>query len=283
MAKQNTPKSQSTTGSSYPLNTLEQALRLGKIVLECGGGSSPVHRSVIAAKAKQDDSSSAFYAQIASAKTFGVLAGASDVSLTEAAKDYFHPTSDNAKRKAELSFFNAPGAFRYLIAKFDGGFLPTPDVVKNNLLRDKVVPGSWAPRTATLFRGTAESLGLVDSAGHLRFKASSLSVNGNPGLFAEEDGDDESPDSSDSSSASRSSLMSSNSESFERLRPAHQVGASEHRQSSGPPAVDPTKTVWIVAGGKVRLETPNPMTRQMWEKLTKYVELLEPTEENEEG
>jgi hypothetical protein len=43
------------------------------------------------------------------------------------------------------------------------------------------------------------------------------------------------------------------------------------------------KTVWYYDGGAYRVESPEPLPRATWEKLKRYIELLEPDDKDRQG
>jgi len=267
MAKQITESEDPRKGSvAYPYTPLGTALRLGEIVFECGGSSGPVPKSVLAGKLEVSDSSPTFYNLVGSAKSYGIVEGRGQVILTELGKAYFDPVEEGARRKAELAFFRNPPVFRFLINRFDGHKLPDSAIIGKLLHQQKIAPESWAGRVGGIFLSSAQSLGLID-AGFLRYEMALHSAEANTG-----NGHNPKPDFSKLPDGPVAMAFDA---------PPEFTGKSPRPNATA--AIPSDKNVWFFDGGSIKLETPNPMSKKMWEKLTKYVELLEPPEEPEGG
>ncbi len=139
------------TGRRYPYYILPQCLKLGSIVKEHGGERAGVPKSVIAQGLNMDQGASNFSQLIASTKTFGIVEGTSELSLTNISREYFFPTSENGSRMAELEFLVQPTAFYHLIKRFDGSKLPKPTILGNLLGKECGIPASWRIRAAQIF------------------------------------------------------------------------------------------------------------------------------------
>jgi hypothetical protein len=255
---------------SYPTNTLAQCLRLGSAVQQAGGASGPVSKEMIAQRLGVAESASGFYALLSSARTFGIITGSRDIVLTQSARDYFLPTTDAEKRHAELAFFLSPDAFRLLLDRFDGHQIPDSDAISNVLLKDNLVAKSWAPRIATLFLSAASDIRVIDQSGFLRYRAAcQLAAKDRPKHYVL------------GAEAGRFSAVAI---SPEVAMPGRAYQSTN--ESDQPQELTGDKNVWVYreAGGVVRLETPDPLPVALWERLTKYVQMLKPaTEGPKEG
>jgi hypothetical protein len=246
----------------YPYNTLRQCMKLSAIVKEHGGDSASVPKSVIAQEMGTDQGSSMLSQLVASAKTYGIVDGLQELCLTELGREYYFPLSDDGKRSAELAFLAQPPAFEYLIKRFDGSRLPSPNILANELGRNCGVSESWRNRAASFFINTAQDLGVVDAGNFLRYAAAKHSA------------DSTAPHTSTDAADSGPITVAPETAHLHatKFSPDVRVGAP----------VDSSKTTaWT--HGAIRVETPNPLTRQLWEKLQKYVELMEPDEQAKEG
>jgi hypothetical protein len=168
MAKSSTTDSgQDNGGAAYPYEGLSRCVKLGTIVRDHGGQDVP--KAVIASEMGIAKDAPVLYQVVASAKCFGIVEGSRGLSLTETARDYFFPQSENATRLAELRFFSTPKAFKLTIERFDGGKLPASSILANLMQRQFSVPKSWCGRTAGLFASGAADLGIIDPNGFLRY------------------------------------------------------------------------------------------------------------------
>jgi len=246
MAAKNSDDAGIQKGSKYPYYPLDSALKLAAAVKDLGGARTPVKKSLLAKQLSAVENSASFAQGITSAKVFGVIDGHGDYSLTEASKRYFFPTTDSDKSVALLDIFSTPTAFAELLKRFDGDRLPTREILGNILHRDLGIPESWKDRVAALFSNSAQSVGVIDAQGFLRF------------------------DAAHHGSASPAT-------------PPEQYSAAVVEASK---AVDNVTARVIPAGtnewnyslnGKsVRVSTPDPLDPQLWQMLDGYVRLLKP-------
>jgi hypothetical protein len=261
MAKQNTTPHQATDRrpGGYPFNSYSTCARFLQTLRECGGASGHVPKSVIASALGVGDSSSGFYSLLASAKTFGMIEGNRDISMSTTARDYVLPDSESQRRLAELSFFEAPAAFRFLIERFDGHELPASVRIGAILLKGNMAPESWAQRVATFFLSMADDLKLIDR-GFLRLGvARHEATNGRLGPRVPLD---------DAGGRTEPRIH--------EIRIADTIGVSAPTSTTCT-----TSTTWEHAG--VRVTTPEPLAPEVWIKLKKYVEMLEPSSQQQEG
>jgi len=256
----------------YPFNTYSQCAGLLSVIHDCGGSSGTVPKTVVAQALGVADSSSGFYALLASAKTFGMIDGNRDITLTTAARDYVLPTSENSRRLAELTFFSTPAAFRFLIERFDGSSLPASKMIASLLLRSNTVPQSWAGRTAGIFVSAAEELRLVDR-GFLRFGAAEHAIVGGARGAASNEV------SAGTSFATPDRLATP----VPGIGNLGQATVTQPVGSMQTAVVAADANVWVYTegGGTVTVKSPNPLPRALWERLTKYVEMLEPAKGKE--
>jgi hypothetical protein len=166
-----TKESDSQQGASYPYVSFPIAMTIAEAVRDCGGAKSPVPKSLLASRLKEDEKSQGFTFRIGAAKCYGLIQGRSAYMLTANAERYFYPTTDQDKVEAQLSFLAAPPAFSEIIKRYDGSELPKPELLANILHRQLRVPESWSSRTASFFTRAAYLVGALDEKGFLRFGA----------------------------------------------------------------------------------------------------------------
>jgi hypothetical protein len=246
----------------YPYHILATALKLGEAVKQHGGRNVP--RAVLASELEMAEAG--FGQLCASAKMFGIVEGTRDLSLTNEGHDYFFPIDDTSKRTAELEFLVAPPTFRSLIEQFDGKRIPSAALLTNVMQRQFRVPQSWAARAASIFNSTVTSLGVVDSAGFLRYGAHRHSA-GQPRKEMQPPRTYSGEDKLDADSGVDAVVMQDG-------LPTHVIQAKSKVDDDG------RSNVWTYceAGGAVRLETSDPLPKALWERLKRYVDVLEPTE-----
>ena len=246
----------------YPYYLLKPSIRLGEIVAKSGGDRVGVPKSVVASGLDVDQGSSTFAQMVASAKTFGIVDGTTDLRLTDLGSDYFLPTTPSATRAAELGFVAAPAAFEFLIKKFDGSMLPGATILGNLLAREFGMSDSWKTRVAQMFVSTVNEFGLVDQSGRLRYSAAKHSA-GSTAPYASADASDSGP-------------------TTVTPGPAHLqlTGFAPEVRLGGAPVGSSKTSTWI--HGAIRVETPDPLPQQVWEQLEQYVKLLKPAQEAKE-
>jgi len=162
---------QKDAGALYPYTSLAPSLKIADAIKELGGARAPVPKSSLAAHLKESEKSASLLLRIASAKAFGMIVGKSDYSLSEAAKGYYFPTSENDKSNAILQFLAAPFSFSEIIKRYDGDKLPPREILGNVFGRDLKVPESWKERAASFFENSAQFAGVIDENRILRVKA----------------------------------------------------------------------------------------------------------------
>lgn len=160
-----------SSAARYPYYPLANALKIAEAVKDLGGARASVKKSLLAKQLGSSENSAVFAQQLASARAFGVIEGRGDSSLTELSKRYFFPTSESDKSIALLEMFATPTTFSELLMRFDGDKLPQKDILGNILHRDLAVPESWKDRAASLFSNSAQTVGVIDAQGFIRFDA----------------------------------------------------------------------------------------------------------------
>jgi hypothetical protein len=257
---------------AYPYYNFRKCIDVATAVKNAGGNRAPVSKKILAHELGMGADSPMFSQVIASSKVFGLIHGRGAYSLTETAKRYFFPEDGAAPRRALLEFFAKPAAFDKLIRRFDGNALPSSSSLANILLSSCNVPESWKDRTAGIFVSAAEQLGILDANRRLHY---SVAVERAGKGEVEAEGD-----SGESHLASETALPKqppvATATNFIPIRPPT-------TETSGPVAVNMNRWVFTEAGATVKVETPNPLPRALWERLTRYVAMLEPAEEAPKG
>lgn len=260
MAKE---EQQARQGGKYPYNAIPACLKLGKVVRDAGG---EVPKAVIARELGMDEGGSAFAQLVASSKCYGIVEGLRTLKLTDAGNEFYFPTTDCGERTAMFSFLASPAAFRFLISKFDGSRVPDTSLLTNMLHRQQGVPMSWAARAAGFFLSAAAEAGALDNKGFLRYAAGLHSTGQQPA-----------PSHREPVSAQPGPPASPEVDVADDQSPLDQpVQWTRFRSKSN---------LWTYneAGGTLRLETPDPLPRALWDRLTKYVKMLEPSDQQGGG
>jgi len=248
-----------TSSVSYPYHPLSLCLDIGEAVREIGNAKSEVSKSLLAHRLQVPEKSGEFSQKLASAKCYGIIEGKSAFNLTAVAKSYFFPTNDpDTERKvALLKFFSSPGAFSRLLSKYDGVRPPSLEVLGNVLHQEMGIPDSWKTRIAKFFTRSAEFSGALDSSGFLRHQALLETL------------------------ASGAAIQSRNySEQSDTYASAPLASVKKHPQVVvETPLEDPVGVVvWTYPcdGKRLRIETPENMTMEVWEKLRRYLDVVKP-------
>lgn len=240
-----------TATVTYPYHPLDLCIKFAEAVKQIGNGRQDVDKSVLASHLKLDEKSGDFAQKIASSKTYGLLDGKSALQLTDAARSYFIPTVNPDKEKAAalLKFFSSPGAFQVLIEAHDGSKPPGSEIMGNVLGQTYGIPESWTRRVAAFFLRAGISAGAIEPDGFLRYNAKVKALGmANPLING----------------------------TIQMPTPDANVI---------PPKVDPPAepkdntqegvVVWK-HGKNLRVETPENLTIEIWEKLNKYIQAIKP-------
>jgi hypothetical protein len=257
----------------YPYYGFPQCLRLATIVKEHGGELGGVPKSVLARDMHLDQNAASFAQIVASAKTWGFVSGSAELILTDVGRAYFYPTTESAKKLAELSLLTIPTAYAYLVKEYDGSRIPSTEIIANKLGKCGV-PESWRMRAAQIFVSTATEFGVLDQGGVLRF-AASMHITGQQ--IAEDpvelqQSNNQNGSNQQTSEPTQAIDQQSTSSTTGRAWPVHSL-------------IEPGTNVWSFSeqAGTVRVETPPTLTPSLWKRLKKYVDLIEPTDETTEG
>jgi hypothetical protein len=164
-------KSDDKSGGAYPYCTLGACLEIVEAIRSLGGGKTSVSKALLASHLKEGEGSQVLNFKLASAKSFGLISGRSDYSLTEIAQRYFFPTGASDKKTALLDSLEYCPAFKMLVQRFDGDKLPPQDMLANVLHRESLAPESWKDRVAGIFIKSATLAEALDKNGYLRIKA----------------------------------------------------------------------------------------------------------------
>ncbi len=227
---------------AYPYYDLETAIKSGEIVRQLGGSKDGVKKSLVAKQVGVAESTPSFFQKLSAAKVFGLIQGWGSYGLTDNGRNYFYPQSQEAQKRALLSLLSTPQAFNFILKRFDGEQLPTTNILGNILHQEIGVTDSWKDRVAQTFVRSANFAGIIDNNGYVRYDAE---VHNTPVVYDDAGVPTE-------------------------VKPQH-VEAK--------PQTTTTKrgiSVWQFR--QIRLETPEDLSLELWEKLNKYVEILKPSE-----
>jgi hypothetical protein len=249
-------------GPSYPYYPWMSAVKIADAVKSLGGDRQPVPKGDIAHQLEMAEESQSLAQNIASARVYGIIEGHGEYKLTEAGRSYYYPEDASEKRRAELAMLNTPAVHAALIKRFDGNVLPLSRNL-GTILLGLGVPVSWVDRVGSQFKEACERMELIDPGGHLRYGFAArfaAKANGAEGSVKPEgEGDAEHDE-------------------VKPPPPPPKQPPAENQRDNVPRG---DTTVWAAPtpNGTVRVETPVRLTREAWVKLTRYVEILEPPQE----
>ena len=255
--KQSKPELSKKEGGAYPVFALEDCIRFAEGIKDLGGSRTSVTKSVLAKHFGVAESTPSFFQKLSATKCFGIIDGWGSYLLTEQGRRYFYPTGDSDRVSAGLFFLSRPAAFSVLIRRFDGEKLPATSILGNILHQEAGITESWKDRLASVFVRSAQFLGIIDSNGFLRHDASMPTTQST----LEEPASTSHP--SDASDSGKPSEI------------------QRFKRSSAP--ASPGNTVWAFPfrGSYIRLETPEEMTPELWDKLDAYIKILKPSDEHQ--
>jgi len=249
--------------AAYPYYDLERCIKFSSHIKDLGGSRGAVKRSLLAKQVGLAESTPSFFQQISASKVFGLVEGWGKYGLTELGKKYFYPQSEKDKHQALLEAFSLPSAFQLLIAKFDGERLPTSEILGNILHQELGVPDSWKDRVAQIFARSASFAGIIDSNEFLRYDvgmhSSSIAA---PAVEAE------------GTEAPQIITKTADNLPADSALPMTRYP----RKPEAPPA-GYSQWLFPIEGTYIRLETPEKMTKAVWEKLNAYVQVLKPADD----
>jgi len=159
------------TEASYPGYDLAEAIKVAEAVRDLGGNNAPVAKSLLAQHLKYAETGPSFVQRVLAARAFGVIDGRGSYSLTEHGKQYFYPTVEKGKEIAAVKMLGFPRSFSILLQKFDGGKLPTIEMIGNIIHAEADIPVSKKSILAGCFIRSAQFIGAIDTNGFLRCKA----------------------------------------------------------------------------------------------------------------
>ncbi len=234
----------STTGAKFPLLSLQNSLQVAEAVRDAGGANTEVPKSIIASHLGSSENSGAFLQRLGSARSFGLIEGRGSYRLTDQAKRYFYPATEDDRRRAQLAFLASPPVFNEIIKRFDGNKLPAPTMLANILHREYSVSNSWKDRVASSFIKAAQIVGAIDGQNFLRYGASLHNM--------------ESP--------------LSQSDAADTRAPTADAPRSQ-------PSAVPGGNSWLFQqeGQFVRVESSAELSPALWQKLNAYVQVLKPS------
>ena len=248
---------------SYPYHQLALCVDLASAVREIGIGKQEVSCTLLASHLKIDEKSGDFSQKIASTKTYGLIDGRGAFRLTDISLALFFPTTDPVLQRkiALLEAAATPGAFGALLQRYDGSKIPSHELIGNVLSQQMGIPESWKVRVTTFFIKAMEFAGALGPDGFLRHAAElekaqrSLGGAGTPENKSDRPRQDEAGDNGDGKG--------------DHL-PADRAGLREAEQTG--------VIVWKYPykDKTLRVETPEDMPREVWEKLNRYISVLEP-------
>ena len=234
-----------SSDAAYPLYDLAEAVKVAEAVRDLGGDRTPVSKSLLAQHLKYAATGPSFFQRVTATKSFGLVSGRGEYALTEQAKRYFFPTTDTEKATAAVAILSSPSAFKVLVQRFDGSKLPPNNMLGNILQNDAKVSVSKKDIVASCFIRSAQFLGVIDSGGFLRCRASV---------------------------AAGSSVITRDVQqqvvSDEQPAPARRVAGGEKSDA----------TIWTFADGNqvLLVETPKNLTVKQWEILNQYIGWIKP-------
>jgi hypothetical protein len=157
--------------ASYPVYDLSEAINVAESIRDLGGGNAPVSKSLLAKHLEYAETGPSFFQRVGATKAFGLIEGRGAYSLTELAKRYFYPTVESGKESAAVEALTHPKAFSVLVQKFDGGKLPSIEMIGNIIHAEAGIPVSKKNALAGLFLRSVQFIGAIDNGGFLRCKA----------------------------------------------------------------------------------------------------------------
>ena len=241
-------------GGNYPYCTLAVCLDVVEAIRSLGGGKSPVSKALLASHLKEEEASQVLSFKLASSKSFGLISGRSDYSLTEIAQHYFLPTGESDRKNTLLDALEYCPAFKMLAERFDGGKLPPQEMLGNILRREELAPESWKDRVAGIFIKSAAFAEALDKDGFLRIKALRDRATGQNVKIKESDKIEEKANAP--------------------------LPTQDVKPQSVPQNLNTLPVTWTFNDGDLVLmvQTPKTLTENQWTILNQYVQWLNPKE-----
>lgn len=248
---------------NYPYYDLDSAIQFSAHIRTIGGSRGEVKKSSLAKDLKIAESTPSFFQRLAAAKTFGLIEGWGTYSLTDLGRSFFYPQTENESKDSLLKALATPKAFNFLLNRFDGDRLPSTEIIGNIVHHECGVPPSWKDRVAQIFVRSASYCGIIDSGEILRYDASMLKPS------------DQTPNSIDHIIDTTTQAADSPGAVSEQLWRGTPTPSVPKQKISTP------VSTWSYnfKGMNLRLETPEELPFELWDKLNAYVQLLKPSSE----
>ena len=162
--KDTTPKKKRTrvNQTDVPSVELEKALTIPRALAD-NFASEPTTSINVAAAINIQPTSSNFRVMCGAAIAYGLTKGGSFaqvIEITELGKRILRPTSDGQDLIAKREAFLKPRILGEFLNKYNGSRVPREDIA-TNVLEDMGVPRERGPKTFTLIKEGAKSLGLL--------------------------------------------------------------------------------------------------------------------------
>ena len=248
-------------GAAYPYYDLEACIKFCTNIKELGGSKGAISKAQLAKQVGLAESTPSFFQRLSASKVFGIVQGWGAYGLTDLGRKYFYPQSESDKKKALLDMVSNAPVFKFILDRFDGETLPKTEILGNIFHQELSIPDSWKDRIAQIFARSASFAGIIDNNGFLRYSAEvhNLKSRGN------EEGEIPPP-------AEGEALKTSPQGSSVRLETPTPIPVATVSQVS-------SKTIWVFShrSGQIRVETPESITPDLWEKLNAYVQILKPS------
>lgn len=233
--------------AAYPYYDLEACIQFAANIRQLGGSKDGVKKSLLAKQVGLAESTPSFFQRLSACKVFGIVEGWGAYNLTETGRMFFYPQAENDPQSALLRMLSKPAAFDLIIKRFDGEKLPSTQIMGNIFHQELDIPDSWKDRVAQMFSRSARFVKIIDDNGFLRYDA------------AMHTGTIETPE--------NPPIPATKPDGFA------EIGV----KLSAPQTANSGITAWS-DGDKIKVQTPLPITKEIWEKLNAYVQILKPKE-----
>jgi len=239
--------------ASYPVYDLSEAIKVAAAVKDLGGSRAGVERELLGQHLKLAVGGPSFFQRVSAARAFGMIEGRGTYSLTDRARRFFWPTDENDQFNASVEILSNPPSFAVLVHRYSGQKLPSNEILGNVLHGQANIPLSKKDVLASIFVRSANLLKLIDQSGVLSITTSSQPVA--PG----QNGNTEVTVSKVNATKTVDPLSV----------PASLVGVDD---------APPGNTVWSYShkGKVIRVQTPEDISSELWQKLEAYVKILKP-------
>jgi hypothetical protein len=151
-----------TSVRNYPRRTLEQALRVPRVIREKNGGNPWPSEQVADALALGRKSANFFYISAAS-RDYGLTEGTretAEISLTALGRRAVYPQSDLEQQQAYLDAFLHVETFRKVLLHYGGNNLPERKFLENTLQQNFAVPPEFTDEFVDMFNKNCRFLGI---------------------------------------------------------------------------------------------------------------------------